>query len=127
MRPIAYPAAALAFLALAACGDAVPVEKMEKAEPVETAPITDFERPIPDPGTSPAAVEADDCHAQIASAYIGREADAETRGRLLSDISPVTNVRWRNPGDPVPEPETVPNRLNVELGEDGTIESVACG
>ncbi|MCP9223088.1 I78 family peptidase inhibitor [Erythrobacter sp. LQ02-29] len=127
MRIPSSLAAGLPLLLLAACGQAVPVNQADSEPLVEKAPVADYDRDIPDPGTSPEAVESDDCHAQVASAYVGREADAETRGRLLTDIAPITNVRWMSPGDPTPEPETVPQRLNVELGEDGKIVSVACG
>ena len=117
------PILALAF-ALSACGDTTEAENVEP-RPMASVPVDDYARVTPST-PPPTDVALEDCNARLASPYIGEQADAQTRGELLSAVAPVTNVRWVGPGTATTE-DLDPDRLNVMLDAGDTITALSCG
>lgn len=124
-------AALTTVLMLGACGDTTEAEDVPpteviaaRADQAEAVPYPDSERRIPEVAPDPA--ERSNCNADIAQVFVGDMADAETRGRLLSEVAPVTTVRWVGPGDATTD-DLDPNRLNVMLDARGAITATQCG
>ncbi|WP_176559488.1 I78 family peptidase inhibitor [Rubellimicrobium roseum] len=79
-------------------------------------------RPLPSPtvgGSNPAGSAVCDSGA-LGREYVGRDASA------LSNVIFDSPVRILRPGDPVAT-DLVPNRVNFELDDRGTVARVTCG
>lgn len=124
--------AALGLVMLtAACGDTTETEDVPptdviaaRADQPEAVPYPDSARQVPEVAPDPA--ERSDCNADIAQVFVGDSADAETRGRLLSEVAPITTVRWVGPGEATTD-DLNPDRLNVMLDVNGDITGTRCG
>jgi hypothetical protein len=75
------------------------------------------------PAASPPAPEADLCGAGRFKQYVGQFYSAETGARILAAAGQVRTIR---PGDAVTM-DFRPDRLNLEIGEDGRITRFRCG
>lgn len=123
----AVPIAAAA-LAVTSCGDAVEVgdDNELSVQPANvTIPEANYgrETEIAEPPETP---EPSLCNADLARPYVGETVDAETRGRLLSEVAPLVNVRWLGPDEDAGE-EADPDRLTIRFDENDEITQVECG
>ncbi|WP_170005284.1 I78 family peptidase inhibitor [Pseudopontixanthobacter vadosimaris] len=124
-------AALASGLMIAGCGDTTEAEDVPptdmiaaRADQPEAVPYPDSARQIPEVAPDPAA--RSDCNADIAQVFVGDMADAETRGRLLSEVAPITTVRWVGPGEATTD-DLDADRLNVMLDASGAITGTRCG
>ena len=115
-----------AFL-LASCGEATEVgEDNELAVQPANVDIPEADYGRSTDTTRPGETEVTLCNADLARPYVGERVDAETRGRLLSEVAPLVNVRWLGPDEAAGE-ETDPERLTVTFDEEDKIIEVECG
>ncbi|MBV1687423.1 hypothetical protein KRR38_06960 [Novosphingobium sp. G106] len=89
--------------------------------------------PVPSPTAQPAPPSesakpepaADECGASKLGSYMGQAAAADTMVKIKQTIGH-ERIRTINPGDAVTM-DFRPDRLNVEVGEDGRIKRLRCG
>lgn len=89
--------------------------------------------PVPSPTAQPAPPSesakpepaADECGASKLGSYMGQAAAADTMAKIKQTIGH-DRIRTINPGDAVTM-DFRPDRLNLEVGEDGRIKRLRCG
>lgn len=108
----------IGVLALSACGptDERPADAPAPSPTSQPAPPSDS--PKPSPG-------ADECGAGKLGAYVNQLPSTETMTGIRAAIGH-DRIRTIKPGDAVTMDHR-PDRLNIELGEDGRIKVVRCG
>lgn len=112
-----------ASLTLAAC------TQPEAQAPAPAPAVT----PVPSPTVQPAPPSesakpepaADECSASKLGSYMGQAAGSDTMAKIRQTIGH-ERIRTINPGDAVTM-DFRPDRLNVEVGEDGRIKRLRCG
>ena len=75
--------------------------------------------------TSPTPLPPEDCGAGRLDRYLNVLPTAEVKAAIAREVGGA-NTRYIAPGDAVTQ-DYRPNRLNVELGEDGRIQRFRCG
>jgi hypothetical protein len=108
----------IGVIALSACGptDRRPADAPAPSPTSEPAPPSDS--PKPSPG-------GDECGAGKLGAYVNQLPSAEAMTGIRTTIGH-DRIRTIKPGDAVTM-DYRPDRLNIELGEDGRIKVVRCG
>ena len=110
-----------AVLALTACTQPetqAPALVASPAPPPTAQPAPPSESAKPEPA-------ADECGASKLGSYLGQPSAADTMARIKQTIGH-DRIRTINPGDAVTM-DFRPDRLNVEVGEDGRIKRLRCG
>ena len=93
--------------------------------PSETpAPVPTTQAAPPSEGTEPKPA-ADECGAGKLGSYLNQPAASDTLGKIRQTIGH-DRIRAINPGDAVTM-DFRPDRLNIEIGEDGRIKRLRCG
>ncbi|HEX8055255.1 MAG TPA: I78 family peptidase inhibitor [Novosphingobium sp.] len=110
-----------AVLALTACTQP---ESQVPAPAVTPAPIASAQPAPPSESAKPEPA-ADECGASKLGSYMGQAAGADTMAKIKQTIGH-ERIRTINPGDAVTM-DFRPDRLNVEVGEDGRIKRLHCG
>lgn len=81
-------------------------------------------RPAPPPPPSPPQAAVDECGAGKLAAYLSQPATDDVLAKLRHDAGH-DKIRVIRPGQPVTM-DYRPDRLNVEVGEDGRITKLHC-
>ncbi|MBI1187472.1 MAG: hypothetical protein GC206_09110 [Alphaproteobacteria bacterium] len=114
-------AAVLLALTLAACG--APEQQTEAASPTQ-APVAESAAKADAPKAQPAAEQpvflGDPCSAELYQDLIGRS-EAYARGANLPEGARVICHECAKTDD------SVPRRLNVQIGADGAVRELTCG
>lgn len=118
---------AMAALPLAACG---PADRQAPAPTESLVPLPSAQPAPPGPTTeassSPAVTpEGDECGASKLGKYLNQLPTTDAMDGIRDTIGH-DRIRAINPGDMVTQ-DFRPDRLNIEIGEDGRIKHFRCG
>lgn len=113
-------------LSLAACSradhqDPAPAESLKPLPSAQPQPPA----PAPEASASQAVIEGDECGASKLSRYLNQLPAADTLAQIGAAVGH-DRIRTIRPGDVVTM-DMRPDRLNVEIGEDGRIKLFRCG
>lgn len=112
---------AIASLTLPACTQ----PEAQTATPMATPVSTPTTQPAPPSESAKPEPAADECGASKLGSYKGQAPAADTMAKIKQTIGH-DRIRTINPGDAVTM-DFRPDRLNVEVGEDGRIKRLRCG
>lgn len=111
-------------LTLAACTQPESQVPAPSETPVPTPTVQPAPPAPPSEGTEPKPA-ADECGAGKLGSYLNQPAAVDTMAKIRLTIGH-DRIRTINPGDAVTM-DFRPDRLNVEIGEDGRIKRLRCG